>query len=89
MPALARKFAPDPETQGPPKRLPKPERTPSSKHRRKVFHALVLVTRVEEWFVEADNADEARALFATGEGHHSAPGERVHVEIERLLEGAN
>ena len=56
--------------------------------RRKTFHATMLVTRLEEWFVEADNAEEARALFAAGGGHRSASGERVHVEVERLLEGA-
>ena len=32
----------------------------------RVFHATVLVTRAEEWWVEADTAKEARALFASG-----------------------
>jgi hypothetical protein len=27
-----------------------------------------------------------RALFACGQGHHHALGERVHVELEELLE---
>jgi hypothetical protein len=48
----------------------------------KVFHATMLVTRVEEWWVEADTVEEARALFAAGLG----PGERVHVELEELFE---
>jgi len=74
MPALARKFAPETE--------------PSPAHRRKIFHASVLVTRIEEWFVEADSAEEARALFAAGEGHRATSGERVHLEVERLFEGA-
>jgi hypothetical protein len=52
----------------------------------RVFHATVLVTRAEEWWVEAETAEEARALLASGQGHHSALGERVHVELEALLE---
>ena len=52
----------------------------------KVFHAAMLVTRAEEWWVEADTAEEARALLASGRGHHAALGERVHVELEELFE---
>jgi hypothetical protein len=28
----------------------------------------VLVTRLEEWFVEAGSAEQARGLFAAGQG---------------------
>ena len=52
----------------------------------KVFHAAMLVTRAEEWWVEADTAEEARALFASGRGHRAALGERVHVELGELFE---
>jgi hypothetical protein len=52
----------------------------------KTFHATMLVTRVEQWWVEAESADEARTLLASGRGHHAALGERVHVEVEELLE---
>ena len=52
----------------------------------RVFHATMLVMRAEEWWVEAETAEEARALFASGRGHHAALGERVHVELEELLE---
>jgi hypothetical protein len=52
----------------------------------KVFHAAMLVTRAEEWWVEADTAEEVRALLASGRGHHAALGERVHVELEELFE---
>jgi len=52
----------------------------------RVFHATMLVTRAEDWWVEAETAEEARALFASGQGHHGAPGERVHVELEALFE---
>ena len=51
-----------------------------------IFHATMLVTRAEEWWVEAETAEEARALFASGRGHRAALGERVHVELEELLE---
>jgi hypothetical protein len=53
---------------------------------RKIFHATLLVTRVEQWWIEAETADEARALLAAGEGHRDALGERVHVELEAMLE---
>ena len=82
MPSLARKFAAQPE----PQTSREPERRPSSKRQRKTFLAAMLVTRLEEWFVEAESAEEARTLFAAGEGHRSAPGACVHVELERLYE---
>ena len=46
----------------------------------------MLVTRAEEWWVEAETAEEAHALFASGQGHHHALGERVHVEMEEMFE---
>jgi hypothetical protein len=52
----------------------------------KVFHATMLVTRAEQWWVEAESADQARMLLASGQGHHAALGERVHVELEAMLE---
>ena len=52
----------------------------------RIFHATMVVTRAEEWWIEAETAEEARALFASGRGHHAALGERVHVELEELLE---
>jgi hypothetical protein len=52
----------------------------------KIFHAAMLVTRTEEWWVEAETIDQAQALLAAGEGHHAALGERVHVELEAMLE---
>ena len=41
--------------------------------RAKIFHAKMLVTRAEEWWVEAETAEEAQALLASGQGHHSVP----------------
>jgi hypothetical protein len=54
----------------------------------KIFHATVLVTRVEQWWVEAETAEAARELLAAGHGHHDALGERVHVEFEAMLDDA-
>ena len=50
------------------------------------FHATMLVTRMEEWCVEAKTADEARRLLAAGDGYRCHIGDRVHVEIHDLLE---
>jgi hypothetical protein len=50
------------------------------------FYATLLVTRAEEWWIEAETAEEAQALLASGQGHHAALGERVHVELEEMLE---
>jgi hypothetical protein len=55
---------------------------------RKTFHATALVTRLEEWWVEAESAEEAKALLVAGDGHHAGLGERVHVELEGVLEEA-
>jgi hypothetical protein len=40
----------------------------------KVFHATMLVTRAEEWWVEARSLEEAETLLAAGRGHRSAVG---------------
>jgi hypothetical protein len=52
----------------------------------KTFHATLLVTRAEEWCVEAETPEEARELLAIGEGYRCRLGERVHVEVERVNE---
>jgi hypothetical protein len=54
--------------------------------RPKIFHATMLVTRAEEWWVEAETVQEARMLLASGQGHCAAPGECVHVELEGTVE---
>ena len=61
-----------------------PEAAPDTKPR--LFHARMLVTRVEEWCVEAETEEQARALFTAGVGHRCAPGESIQVEIESLLD---
>jgi hypothetical protein len=46
------------------------------------------VTRAEQWWVEAETAEEAQALLASGEGHHAALGECVDVELEAIIDDA-
>jgi hypothetical protein len=46
----------------------------------------MLVTRAEEWCVEAETPEEARRLLASGAGHRCTPGESVQIEFEALLE---
>jgi hypothetical protein len=62
---------------------------PKPRSSRKTFHATMLVTRAEQWWVEADSLEEAQALLASGEGHHSALGECVSVELEGVFDGAS
>lgn len=50
----------------------------------KMFYATVYVTRVEEWYVEAGRAEEARELLSSGGGHRNHIGDCMHVEIERV-----
>ena len=68
--------------------MPATARKFAPRPRLRTFYASVLVTRVEEWWVEAESEEEATALLRAGQGHHAALGERVHVEVERLLEGS-
>jgi hypothetical protein len=53
----------------------------------RLFHARMVVTRVEEWCVEAETPEQARTLLASGAGHRCTPGDSVQVELESLLEG--
>jgi hypothetical protein len=56
-----------------------------AKPQTKIFHATMLVTRAEEWWVEAETIEEAQALLASGQGHHATLGERVHIELDEML----
>ncbi len=56
--------------------------------RSKTFHATVVVTRTEEWCVEAADADEARALLVAGQGYRCHIGDRLHLEVEALHDQA-
>ncbi len=55
---------------------------------KKMFHATMLVTRVEEWCVEAETAEEAREMLASGEGHACHVGDRTYVDVERFDDAA-
>jgi hypothetical protein len=50
------------------------------------FHARMVVTRLEEWCVDATNAEEAKALLTIGEGHRCNLGDAIHVEVDRLFD---
>jgi hypothetical protein len=52
----------------------------------RLFHASMQVMRLEEWRVEAESAEEAQALLASGAGHRCTQGEKLHVELDRLLD---
>jgi len=52
----------------------------------RLFHAKMLVTRLEEWCVEAENSEQARQLLAAGAGHRLTPGESIQVELEHLFD---
>jgi hypothetical protein len=58
----------------------------SAKRKRKLFYATVQVTRVEDWCVEAESAEEARALLAQGEGERFRLGDCVHLEVHDVAE---
>jgi hypothetical protein len=57
-----------------------------TKKKTKMFHASMKVTRLEEWCVEAETPDQARALLESGAGHRLCIGECLDVELEQLLE---
>jgi hypothetical protein len=50
----------------------------------KTFHATVQVTRVEQWCVEAETAEEARELLAAGAGYRCEIGECINIEVETI-----
>ena len=57
----------------------------AARKQKTMFHAIVQVTRLEEWCVEAESAEEARALLESGEGHRCSLGERLHHEVQEML----
>jgi hypothetical protein len=58
----------------------------ATKTRPRLFHARMVVTRIEEWCVEAETPEEASALLTAGAGHRCTPGESIQVEFERLID---
>jgi hypothetical protein len=57
-----------------------------AKDGRKIFHARMHVTRIEEWFVEADTAEEAKRMLETGQGERAHLGDCVQVEFTDITE---
>jgi hypothetical protein len=52
--------------------------------KKQTFHATMLVTRAEEWCVEAKTLEEAKALLESGEGHRCSLGEIFCVELGEI-----
>jgi len=44
----------------------------------------MVVTRTEEWCVDAESAEEAQALLEAGQGHRCDSGAAVHVELGEM-----
>jgi hypothetical protein len=61
---------------------------PEIKAEPRLFHARMVVTRLEEWCVEATTPEEAHALFTAGAGHRCTPGESVQIELDALIDEA-
>ena len=53
----------------------------------KMFHATMHITRVEQWCVEAETAEEACEILATGGDHRCDVGECVHADVHALEAG--
>jgi hypothetical protein len=51
----------------------------------KVFHARMVVTRTEEWWVEAETFEKAEQLLEAGQGHRHVIGEVLHVDFDEIL----
>jgi hypothetical protein len=49
---------------------------------RKMFYATMHVTRVEEWCIEAQSAEEAQELLNSGHGERAHIGECIHREVD-------
>jgi hypothetical protein len=57
-----------------------------TKQKPRTYHATMVVTRAEEWCVDAASLEEAMALLASGQGHRCHLGEVLDVEFERMLD---
>ena len=55
------------------------------KKKNQIYHATILVTRAEEWCVQANSPEEAKVLFEAGEGYRCSPGDIFHLEFGELL----
>jgi hypothetical protein len=54
--------------------------------KRKMLHSTMLVTRTEEWCVDAETAEEALRFLEAGDGHRCHVGDCVQVQLHDLLD---
>ena len=52
----------------------------------KTFHAALHVTRMEQWCVEAQSAEHARELLASGAGYRCEIGECINIDVDLVEE---
>jgi hypothetical protein len=50
----------------------------------RTFYAEMHVTRVEQWCVEAESAEEAQELLNSGHGERLHSGECIHWEVSSI-----
>ena len=55
-----------------------------AKKKLNTYHATMIVTRTEEWCVDAASEEEALELLQAGEGHRCDTGAAEHVELGEL-----
>jgi hypothetical protein len=51
-----------------------------------MFYATMHVTRVEEWCVIAESAEQARDMLNRGQGQRAHIGECIHCEVDWIEE---
>ena len=56
----------------------------AKEERLRTFHATMAVTRLEDWCVEAETPEQARALLAAGNGHRCHLGDCLHIELDTM-----
>ena len=58
----------------------------TAKKKPKMFYATMHVTRVEEWRIEAESAEEAQELLNGGHGERAHIGECIYWEVALIEE---
>lgn len=52
----------------------------------KTYYASLQVTRIEDWCVEAESAEQARELLTNGQGERCRLGDCVYLEVDNVAE---
>jgi hypothetical protein len=55
-----------------------------TKAKTQTYHATMLVTREEEWCVEATSREEAKAMLEAGQGYRCSFGDVCYVELNEV-----